>query len=45
MRYTRLLAALVLFVSTGVAQACPESGSSQTQSTTIEKPLAPKPSA
>jgi hypothetical protein len=45
MRYPQLLAAVVLMVSFGAAQACPESGSNQTKSTTTEKPLAPKPSA
>lgn len=45
MRYSQLLVAMVLAASFGAAQACPNSATNQTQSTTVDKPLAPKPSA
>lgn len=45
MRYFSLLLALALSATFGSAQACPDSSSNQTKSTTIDKPLAPKPSA
>ena len=45
MRTTRILIASVLLVMFGSAVACPgDKAGSQTQSDTISKPLAPKPS-
>lgn len=45
MRYVSLLLALAMSTMFGSVQACPDSSSNQTKSTTIDKPLAPKPSA
>ena len=45
MRYIQIALAFAFMVSFGAAQACPDQPSSQTKSGTVEKPLAPKPSA
>ena len=45
MRYVKYLAALVMMVSFGAAQACPDKSLNQSKSTKVEKPLAPKPAA
>lgn len=43
MRCLKCLLALALAASFGVAQACPDPSSGQSSSTTVTKPLAPKP--
>lgn len=43
MRYLKCLLALALVASYGIAQACPDPSSGQSSSTTVTKPLAPKP--
>lgn len=43
MRLSKVFAAVVLLVSFTAAQACPDKPSNQSQSTKVEKPLAPKP--
>jgi len=46
MRYTKLLIATVLMAAFGTVVACPgDKAMDQTQSGTVSKPLAPKPSA
>lgn len=45
MRYLMALFVLALAASFGVVQACPDPSSGQGSSTTVVKPLAPKPAA
>ena len=45
MRMVKYTLALLVMVSFGTAQACPDKPQNQTKSTKVEKPLAPKPSA
>lgn len=45
MSYLKTLFVLSLVVSFGAAQACPDQSSGQSSSTTVVKPLAPKPAA
>ena len=45
MRLLNFVLAIAFLASFGAAQACPDQSSNQTKSSTVEKPLAPKPSA
>lgn len=45
MRYLKCLFALALAAFFGAVQACPDQPSDQSSSTTVVKPLAPKPAA
>ncbi|HET6720301.1 MAG TPA: hypothetical protein VFH22_11670 [Rhodocyclaceae bacterium] len=45
MRYLKGLFVLALVASFGAVQACPDPASGQSSSTTVVKPLAPKPAA